>query len=322
MSLVAGTFSTALAALFNNTNWLFAGALLGVVEFFAALPGAYFYVGKPALPPPTATLTVFDFGAGGALAVQSGRSVSLIDSGPLIEHDWTLVPFLRSQGVNRLEALILSHGDAGHIGAAQSLLGPFHPGVVMESGLPDRSTTRRALQKALPLGPVKHRTLLAGDSFFLSRDVRVECLYPPASIASDKADDKALVLMVFIGPWRILLLSDAGPPTIHWLLTNAREALACDILIKGNPDSGISPPFDLWTAASPSAVISSSRNFPRSEMLPDEMARDLDRQGITLFRQDETGAVTVQIHDSTLTVKSFLTNQHLSLSKDEFITEP
>jgi len=317
MSLVAGTFSMALATLFNNTNWLFAGFLMAAVEFFAALPGGYFYVGKPVLPPPIATLTVFDFGGGGAVAVQSGNSVSLMDSGPLMEHEWTLVPFLRSQGVNRLEALILSHGDAGHIGSAQSLLGPFRPEIVMESGLPDRSTTRRDLQKAVPMHPVGHRTLLAGDSIVLNGKIRVECLYPPESITSDNADDKALVLKLLIGPWRVLLLSDAGPLTMHWLLEHAREALPCDVLIKGNHHSGTAPPSDLWIAASPSAVISSSRNFPRSEMLADEMVRDLDRQGIALFRQDETGAVILQIHESTMTVRSFLTEEHLSLSKDE-----
>ncbi len=322
MSLAAGVVSTGLATLFNNTNWLFAGAILGAVEFLAALPGAYFYVGKPVLPPPIATLTALDFGGGGALAVQSGNNFSLIDSGPLMEHEWTLVPFLRSQGVNRLRVLVLTHGDAGHIGSAQSLLEAFNPETIIESALPDRSTTRRAFQKALTSHPAEHRTILAGDTFFLSHYVRVQCLYPPDSITSDKADDKALVLRLHIGPWKVLLLSDAGPLTINWLLENSRDSLPCDILIKGNHRSGISPPPDLWVAASPSAVIASSRNFPRSEMLPEEMVRDLDRLGIPLFRQDETGAVSLQFHESTMTVQSFITDQKLSLSKDEPISQP
>ena len=317
MSLAAGVVSTGLATLINNTNWLFAGTILGTVEFLAALPGAYFYVGKPVLPPPIATATVFDFGGGGAMAVQAGNSFSLIDSGPLMEHEWTLVPFLRSQGVNRLRALILSHGDAGHIGAAQSLLAPFDPEIVIESGLSDRSSTRRALHEALTMHPAEHLALLAGDSLELSNHVSVYCLYPPGSITSDKADDKALVLMLHIGPWRVLLLSDAGPLTINWLLENARDSLRCDILIKGNHRSGIAPPFDLWRAASPSAVIASSRDFPRSETLPEEMIRDLDREGIPLFRQDETGAVTLQIHASHLNIESFLTDQRLSLSQEQ-----
>ncbi len=316
MSLTAGAVSTGLATLINNSNWLFAGAILGIVEFLAALPGAYFYVGKPVLPPPLATLTVFDFGGGGALAVHSGNSFSLIDSGPLIENEWTLVPFLRSQGVNRLRSLIVSHGDAGHIGSAQSLLAPFNPEIVMESGLSDRSTTRRALQNALALHPAEHRTLLAGDSFSLSNHVRVHCLYPPDSITSDRSDDKALVLMLLVGPWRILLLSDAGPLTINWLLENARDSLGCDILIKGNHRSGIAPPTALWRAASPSVVISSSQDFPRSEMLTAEMMGDLERHGITLFRQDETGAVTIQVYSSEIKIKSFLTPQLLLLSKE------
>ncbi len=313
MSLVAGVFSTTLATLFNNTNWLFAGTILGTVEFLAAIPGAYFYVGKPVLPPPLATLTVFDFGGGGALAVQSGNSFSLIDSGPLMEHQWTLVPFLRSQGVNRLEALILTHGDAGHIGSAESLLAPFDPKIVFESGMSDRSTTRRALQKALTLHPAEHRALLAGDTFLLANHVKIHCLYPLGTITSDTADDKALVLKLQIGPWRILLLSDAGPLTINWLLENAKESLACDILIRGNHRSGVAPPPELWSAAAPSAVISSSRDFPRSEMLPAEMARDLDRHGITLFRQDETGAVTIQVHLTGMEIKSYLTSQNICL---------
>ncbi|MEX1117862.1 MAG: ComEC/Rec2 family competence protein [Terrimicrobiaceae bacterium] len=313
MSLASGVVSTALAALFNNSNWLFAGVILGAVEFLAALPGAYVYVGKPVLPPPIATLTAFDFAGGGALGVQSGSGFSLIDSGPLMEHEWTLVPFLRSQGVNRLKALILTHGDAGHIGSAQSLLAPFDPEIVMESGLPDRSTTRRALQEALAIYPTTHRNLLAGDWFALSNQVRVQCLYPPENLTSDVADDKALVLLMHIGPWRVLLLSDAGPLTIHWLLENARESLKCDVLIKGNHRSGISPPPDLWSAATPSAVIASSRDFPGSERLAEEMIRDLDRADIPLFRQDETGAVIIQVHEAEMQIRSFLTPQELLL---------
>jgi hypothetical protein len=51
--------------------------------------------------------------------------------------------------------------------------------------------------------------------------------------------------------------------------------------------------------ARPRLVIATSRDFPDHERISDRWAEKLQRRGIKLFRQDETGAVTLRFgHDS------------------------
>jgi competence protein ComEC len=121
LSLGSGLVSVWLAAIYNQTNWLLAKALLATVHAFASLPGSFFYVRLPDPPSPLVEVVVFDFGAGGAAWIGARGQDWLIDSGPAASYDSVLLPFLRSRGLRTLDGFLLTHGDAGHIGSAVEL---------------------------------------------------------------------------------------------------------------------------------------------------------------------------------------------------------
>ena len=50
LSLGTGLFSAWVASIYNQTNWLLAKLLLGIVHTFASLPGSFFYVRMPEHP--------------------------------------------------------------------------------------------------------------------------------------------------------------------------------------------------------------------------------------------------------------------------------
>jgi ComEC/Rec2-related protein len=313
MALMSGLISSGLAVLFNNANWLFAGALLQSVQFLAGLPGAWVYAAAPELNPPMTRMTVFDFGAGAATAIESKGSVGLVDCGPAREFSKTLLPHLRSLGRSRLDWMILTHGDAGHLGAAREVLSACPPERLFESPLTDRSPTRRWLQSKIAERQLRRDFLNAGMEVPLTSAFHVECLYPPEELDYDTADDKALVLRASIGRWKVLFLSDAGPRSIEWLLAHASEHLKSDVVIKGAHRSGMAIPSVFWEKAQPAAVISTSHGFPRSELLPAETLRDLKRLGISLLRQDETGAVILTFRDESLHMRGYLNGAELTL---------
>ncbi len=312
MSMVAGLFSSGLAILFNNANWLCAGALLSTVQFLASLPGAWFYAPFPEANPPQAEITVFDFGAGAATALRAGGRVSLLDAGPERERERTLIPFLRERGVSRLETLVLSHGDAGHIGAAAGILAALRPQFVAQSTLTDKSPTRRAFQVLLSEGQSKPLWIKAGDTLPLIPHSTAVCLFPPGDHVASVADDKALVILLTVEGWKILFLSDAGPSTWHWLLTHSKASLLCDVIVQGANRGGVAAPAEFWEETAPMAVISTSHDFPSSESLPEETLSNLHRLGVRLFRQDQTGAVTIRIEEDVLSVDGFLDHSHFS----------
>lgn len=309
LSLLGGMVWPWVSLVFNQTNWLLTHLLMGTVGICASLPGSFVYFGLPRHPAPDAEIVVFDFGAGGATWIAAGGRGWLLDCGPVATLDSTLLPFLRAQGRQTLNGLILTHGDARHLGAAAALLKSCPPGQVIDSVLADRSPHRRRIQSLLSEQGHPKSLHRAGDVLSLAPGVSLHFLYPPAGRVSAVADDKAFVTRLDVGETRILFQSDAGFPTEQWLLKHAREALRCDILVRGRPRSGPSGDAAFLEAASPRVLVATAAPFPESEVLPPEFSQLLARRGIRLFRQDHTGAVTIRIFSTRWEVAAFLTPQ-------------
>ena len=315
LSLGAGPFSAWAASVYNQTNWLLAKALLGIVHAFASLPGSFFYVKLPEHPAPLVEIVVFDFGAGGAAWIGAQGRDWLIDCGPSHSHDSVLVPFLRAQGLRSLDGFVVTHGDAGHIGSATELLRACSPKHVVDSTLDDRSTNRSRLHAELVRLDIPKSLHRSGDRIALGSETRFQILYPPGDVPRGAADDKGLVIQLRAGPTRILFMSDAGLYTENWLMKNARNELPSDILIKGSPRHGPSGDPSFLDAVSPRAVIATAAEFPESEKIPVKFSEHLARRGIRLFAQDRCGAVSVRIFSSHWEVSAFLDRHQYSHSR-------
>lgn len=312
LSVAAAPFSAWISITYNQANWLLASALVSVVQWFAGLPGAYVFLGPQRQPAPLAEMVVFDFGAGGATWLRTGHRQWLLDCGPLRFHDSVLVPFLRSQGARALDGLVVTHGDAGHLGAAEELLASCPPARIIDSPLEDRSPRRAALHAALAARSKPKSLVRAGDWITFGSHVRAEILHPPSGFARPSADDKAIVIRLDVGPTRILFLSDAGFTVEQHLLRTAREKLAADILVKGAPGQGPSADPAFLDAVRPRVVIATAATFPESEILTPSFEENLRHRGATLFRQDATGAVRIRIFSTHWEVSAFLGGRHFT----------
>ena len=177
----------------------------------------------------------------------------------------------------------------------------------------DRSPHRHRLQTLLAERGAPKSLQRAGDTVSLSPSARLHILHPPAQSSRGLADDKVVVTRLDVAHVRILFLSDASFATEQWLLANAPDALQCDILVKGRPRSGPSGDSAFLNAARPTVVIATAADFPASEKLEPEFAAELATRGITLFRQDQTGAVTIRVFPTGWQASAFLGNQRYPL---------
>ena len=117
--------------------WILIAASIGVLLLFAprGFPAKYlgviwclplfFYA--PAKPHPNEVwFTLLDVGQGLAALVQTANHVLLYDTGPkFLDCDagaTTVIPYLRLQGIMNIDTMVVSHGDADHIGGAASIL--------------------------------------------------------------------------------------------------------------------------------------------------------------------------------------------------------
>src|SRR5436305_6729418 len=164
LSLIAAPLSSGLSIVFNNANWLMSRAVLYLVNLFALLPGGHVYLPRFTERPASIMITVLDEGIGGAAHVRANNYDWLIDCGGQRNYEHTLKSFLHSKGINRIEGILLTHGDAQHIGGAADTVADFAPHEIYDNPLDVRSAVQRRLSDALQPGQTKPRHLIRGAS--------------------------------------------------------------------------------------------------------------------------------------------------------------
>ena len=309
LSLLSAPFSGWLIAVFNNANLAFTYAVVWLVKMFAALPGSGLYVAWPELARDRiCAITVLDMGNGAAIHIAAGGENWMIDCGNKRQYRWTTRGYLQSRGVNGLGGLMLTHGDIEHIGATGSLLHDFAADAIVDSVLRDRSSARRAIQAQLA-GAQRGRCLaMRGDTLPIAPGVALRVLYPSGEVGARIADDRTFVVQLIAGETRVLFVSDSGFITERWLLEHPTD-LRSDVLVKGQHLSDISGTSEFFDAVAPKVAICSAADFPKQARISERWAQQIEARGVRLFRQDQTGAVRIDIDRSGFEVRSFLGDQ-------------
>ena len=161
---------------------------------------------------PRLDVVFLDVGQGDAtlLSTPDGSHV-LIDAG--IRSPYTdqgarvVVPHLRRYGVRRLDALVLTHADADHIGGARSVMEAVPVGRLVVNGQPgDTDLWADVIGAADSLG-VPVEAVRAGDTLAVDPAVRIRVLGPDR--AHESPNDASVALRVEHGATRWLLTGDA-----------------------------------------------------------------------------------------------------------------
>jgi competence protein ComEC len=309
LSILTAPFSAALSITFNNANWVLAKFVLIVVQIFAQIPGGHFYAQRwPQIFGPLAEVTVLDLGRGAAVHLRTRGKNWLFDAGSKRDFGRVVQPYLRMRGVDRLDGLLLTHGDAAHMGGADEVVHAFRPRTIIDNGARDRSGAHRTLVEELSATHLLRTLLTARAEVMVAHEVRARILFPPRGFAAQTADDQTFVIQLLVlNRPQILFLSDSGEPTERELLRTRRSALAAPIIVKGQHRSGISGSPEFLEAVRPKIIIATSRNFPNSEHITDDWAALVRARGIKLFRQDQTGAVTLRFYRDHWEAASCLT---------------
>src|SRR5205807_7316629 len=200
-----------LSLIFNNANWLLATAVIAFVQWFAQVPVSHYYVAEPHWPKKLrAKITVLDLGAGAAVHLRAPRSDWFFDCGSARDYERVLRPYLHAAGVNRMEGLLLTHGDSLHVGGAEPLLQDFRAHVLIDNPLPDRSTAHRRLREIVSVYRLNLNGPKAGENFSVSPEIDGRILFPPANFTASTSDDQTFVVQLSIGAVKILFMSDSG----------------------------------------------------------------------------------------------------------------
>jgi competence protein ComEC len=222
----------------------------------------------------------------------------LIDCGATNSVQSVTKPFLRSQGVNRLPALVLTHGDLRHVGGAELAADLFSVGSLCVSPARFRSPVYRRILQDFSRTPGKLRTV--------SRDDQLGCwtvLHPNRDDRYPQADDSPLVLSAVIGGRRILLLSDLGRPGQDALLQRTSD-LHADIVITGLPVKEEALRDALLDAIQPRLIVVADSDFPAVERASPKLRERLARRNVPVIYTRSTGTATIEWRSSEWEVRT------------------
>lgn len=209
------------------------------------------------------------------------RNDLLVDCGRDYEVATLVKPFLRTRGVDRLNAIALTHGDVAHIEGYSRLVDEFRPRLTYTTGVRSRSPVYRRIARNLEETPTKRRIVAAEDQICGWR-----VLHPARGQDFSRGDDEALVLSKNLSGKTITLLSDLG--------RNGQPALAergelkSDVVIAGVPNDGEPLRAELLDALNPELIVIAGNDAKTQRALA-----NLRSRATNVISTMEKGAVTI-----------------------------
>lgn len=251
------------------------------------------FLAAPARPAPGELwLTVLDVGQGLAVVARTHSHTLLYDAGPALSGaidagERVVVPYLRGEGLRRLDGMLVSHDDIDHSGGAASVLSAV-PVARLWSSLPD----------AHPVGSMARRSQRCARGQHWEWDaVTFAVLHPPADSYNDSRisdNDRSCVLRISSAHGTVLIPGDIELRTELALLRAAGGELAAEVLVAPHHGSRSSSSAAFVAAVAPRHVVFSAGRFNRHGHPHPQVVARYRSLGAGMYRTDVGGAVSVR----------------------------
>ncbi len=252
-------------------------------------------VAPPAPKPGEVWFGLLDVGQGLSAVVRTAEHVLVYDTGARFSSRFDsgsdiVWPYLRRAGVQRVDTLIVSHGDADHAGGVEGLLSSL-PAQSILSSVPRRYAGAQACEAG-------HAWRWDGVEFAVLSP-------PPGGVGED--NNASCVLRVASPHGRLLLAGDIEAETEAALVAASGEALPADVLIVPHHGSKTSSTSAFLEQTRPSVALFpvGYRNRYRHPH-PTVLARYRDL-GVRLYDSSAHGAIEVHLRGKGIEVAPYRT---------------
>jgi len=259
------------------------------------LPLALFQAPAPAAG--EAWVDVLDVGQGLAVIVRTATRSLAYDAGPVWGDDSDsgsriVVPFLRGEGVRRLDGLVLTHADDDHAGGGASVAQSRSPMWLLSSLAPGDAR----------LGLAPWSLPCTAGTRWMWDGVAFEVLHPGEAALRERSgreNDRSCVLRVAAGGGSMLLTGDIEWRAEGELVATRADRLRADVLLVPHHGSRSSstPAFVAAVAPDIAVIPVGWRNrfgHPAAPVLSRYRAR-----GTRIYRTDQDGAIRVRLPVTT-----------------------
>ncbi|WP_022836189.1 DNA internalization-related competence protein ComEC/Rec2 [Salisaeta longa] len=206
---------------------------------------------------PRMDAVMLDVGQGDAMLFSfPNEQHVLVDAGPKTRFTnagaAVVVPFLKRQGITSLDALVITHPDADHLGGALSVLRSVGVQRVVRTEWASRNRLIASFERLVDSLKVPVRYVEAGDTLDIS-SAMVEVLGPPPrrhTYAMSGDNERSVVLRIAYGTTQWVLLGDVEHRGEGWLVYRYGDALNADVVKVAHHGSSTSSRLPLVRAIS------------------------------------------------------------------------
>ena len=225
------------------------------------------------------------------------RNDLLVDCGDLATAESLVKPFLRSQGVNQMAGLLLSHGDVAHVGGTELISSRFRIAKILTGPARSRSPALRQLLARLEKDPAHWQRVQRGD-----RLGPWTVLHPAAEDRFTQASNNVVVMRGNLFGTSVLLVSDLGRLGQRKLLEREVE-LHADILVAGLSNNEFVTEA-LLDAVKPRLLIVASAEYPTANRPSRQLHDRLAQRKIPVVYTSEAGAAILSFRPAGWQVRT------------------
>ena len=242
---------------------------------------------------PTLTRTTYikmiDVGQGDSILIHSNNESVLIDTGGSIDNDEskivinTTIPLLKSLGIKKLKYLILTHGDADHMGEAKHLIDSFKVKNILINNGEFNYLEKELISKTDNIKIAKEGTVIkCGDITMVQLNTDL----------TDENDSSQIYYAMYKN-YSILFTGDASLKSEDYILNNY-DLSKIDILKVGHHGSKTSTGINLIDKLEPKiALISVGKDNKFNH--PNQMVMD-NLKTSQIYRTDINGTITLKLN--------------------------
>lgn len=269
-------------------------------------------------PPAGLQITMVDVGQGDCFVIRTeDGNCFMIDGGSTSENQagyYRILPYLKSQGISRIEGIIVTHSDADHMNGITEIAGLIGTEqTALSVGtlyLPDwmRETDReddgvRELFASARSAGIGIEYLRKGMALHSGR-LRLAVLHPDGSDYRGDTNAGSVTLQLEYGDFKGLFTGDLhgeGERLVQ------EQAVRCDLLKVAHHGSGSSTPREFLQIVRPSiCFLSYGKDNIYGHPHP-ELVQRLEDAGAHVYETAEHGAVTLRTDGRKIEVKKYLT---------------